>query len=81
MYGSGLLTLDDDLGTALAAAGIPGTISDDLVVIAASPDGIVEAIVGVDAYRSLIEDADYRKAGIGVVEGPYGLIAVQVVSA
>ena len=81
VYGSGLLTLDGDLDAALRAAGVPGTISDDLVVIAASPDGLVEAIVGVDAYRSLVEDPSYRKAGIGVIDGPYGLIAVQVVSA
>ena len=51
------------------------------MVIAASPDGLVEAIVGVDTYRGLVEDSSYRKAGIGVIEGPYGLIAVQVVSA
>jgi hypothetical protein len=80
VYASGFLNLDDDLPEAIRAAGIPGTISGDLVVMAASVDGLVEAITTVQIYEDLISDPAYRKAGVGVIEGPYGLIAVQVLS-
>ena len=80
VYRSGWLRLDDGLGSALVAAGVPGTIHTDLVVLAASPDGVVEAVESAAAYRSIVTDGTYRKAGIGVVEGPFGLVAVQVLS-
>jgi len=80
VYAAGLLTLDDQLPDALRAAGIPGTISNDLIVMAASADGLTEAIVSTGPYRAMITDPAFRKSGIGVVEGPYGLVAVQVLS-
>ena len=80
VYRSGILVLDDDLDAALAAAGIPGTIHADLVVMAASTDGLVEAIDGASAYRQMITSGAFSRAAIGVVDGPYGLIAVQVLT-
>ena len=80
VYLSGVLSLDDDLPSALRAAGVPGTIADDMVVIGATPAGVVEAITAVSAYDGMVIDRTYRKSGVGVVDGPYGLIAVQVLS-
>lgn len=80
VYQSGVLALDAELTAALAAAGVPGTIHTDLVVMAASADGLVEAITTASAYDATITDPAFRKAGVGVVDGPYGLIAVQVLS-
>ena len=80
VYGSGTLSLDANLSSDLSAAGIPGTYHDDLVVLAASVDGLVEAITESSAYAAKVEDPVMRKSGIGVIEGPYGLMAVQVVS-
>jgi len=80
VYRSGWLSLDEGLPSALVAAGVPGTIYTELVVMAASADGLAEAIVGASSYEAMVTDATYRKAGIGVVDGPYGLIAVQVLS-
>jgi membrane protein required for colicin V production len=80
VYRSGWLALDDRLPSALTAAGVPGTIHGEMVVMAASVDGLVEATVDAPAYEAMLEDATYRKAGIGVIDGPYGLIAVQVLS-
>jgi len=80
VYASGLLTLDDELPDAMKAAGIPGTISNDLVVMAASADGLAEAIMSTGPYRAIVVDPSFRKAGVGVVEGPYGLVAVQVLT-
>lgn len=79
-YRSGVLSVDDDLTSSLRAAGVPGTTHADLIVLAATTDGLVEAVVGASAYERIIVDASYRKAGIGVVEGPYGLMSVAVLS-
>ena len=80
VYRSGVLALNADLTDHLRIAGVPGTYHDDLVVLAASVDGVVEAITESSAYAAKIEDPAMRKAGIGVVDGPYGLMAVQVLS-
>ena len=80
VYRSGFLTLDDDLGIALKAEGVPGTIHDEMLAIAATPHGLIEAINSASAYEEILTDPAYRISGVGVVEGPYGLIAVQVVS-
>jgi hypothetical protein len=80
VYHSGTLALDPGLGTALEAQGVPGTINTEMVVLAASTDGVAEAFVGASAYRDAIFETQYRKAGIGVIDGPYGLLAVLVLS-
>jgi uncharacterized protein YkwD len=80
VYRSGVLSLDDDLADAFRAAGVPGTVHTDMVVLAASPDGVVEAITAASRYAAAVTDPTYRKAGMGVVDGPYGMIAVQVLS-
>lgn len=80
VYRSGVLTLDDRLTAELSAAGVPGTIHTDMVVIAATGDGVAEALFQASAYAATITDPAYHRAGVGVVEGPHGLIAVMVVA-
>ena len=80
VYRSGTLALDAGLSASLTAQGIPGTINTEMVVLAASPDGVAEAFNGASDYRGAILDSRYRKAGIGIIDGPYGLMAVQVLS-
>lgn len=80
VYRSGLLSLDGGLPEALAAQGIPGTIHGEMVAMAATPQGLAEALSSAAAYEVLITDPAFRLSGVGVIEGPYGLIAVQVVS-
>lgn len=80
VYRSGFLRLDDNLNASLAAEGIPGTITGEMLVIAATPDGLTEAFASVDVYQKMAVDSAFRKAGVGVVEGPYGLISVVVFS-
>ncbi len=80
VYRSGFLRLDDDLDAALDAEGIPGTITGEMLAIAATPHGLSEALVSAPSYQSMIVDPMFRKAGVGVVEGPYGLITVVVLS-
>lgn len=80
VYRSGVLALDADLASSLRAQGVPGTISTEMVVLAASTEGVAEAFTGASAYRDAILDTRYRKAGIGIIDGPYGYLAVQVLS-
>lgn len=80
VYRSGVLTLDDGLASSLTAQGIPGTINAEMVVLAASTHGVVEAFTDASAYRSALLDRQYRKAGVGVIDGPYGLLSVVVLS-
>jgi len=80
VYRSGMLRLDGDLDAALEAEGIPGTITSEMLVIAASPHGVSEAFASVGPYQTMTVDPTFRKAGVGVVEGPYGLISVVVFS-
>ena len=81
VYLSGLLSLDDRLDAELLAAGIPGTIHTDMVVIAASGDGAAEAVMETSSYAERLTDSAYRKGAVGVIDGPYGLIAVVVLAA
>lgn len=80
VYRSGTLALDTNLAAALGAEGIPGTINSEMVVLAASTDGVAEAFTGAAAYRDKIIDQQFRRAGIGIVDGPFGLLAVQVLA-
>jgi len=80
VYESGVLDPAQGLGEALRAAGVPGTMFDEMLAIAATPHGLVEAIATAQAYENVLADPIYRIGGVGVVEGPFGLIAVQVVS-
>jgi len=80
VYESGALDPGQGLGEALRVAGVPGTIFDEMVAIAATPHGLVEAISTAQAYQDVLTDPVYRISGVGVVDGPFGLIAVQVVS-
>jgi uncharacterized membrane protein required for colicin V production/uncharacterized protein YkwD len=80
VYRSGVLALDDGLALSLTAQGVPGTINTEMVVLAASTHGVVEAFTDASAYRSALLDRQYRKAGVGVIDGPYGLLSVVVLS-
>lgn len=80
VYRSGFLKLDEDLDAALEAEDIPGTITSEMLVIAATPSGVSEGFASIEAYHDMIIDLAFRRAGVGVVEGPYGLISVVVFS-
>lgn len=80
IYESGVLGSTQGLDEALKLAGLPGTIFDETISLAATPHGAVEAIESAQAYRESLTDPVYRIGGVGVVDGPFGLIAVQVVS-
>jgi uncharacterized protein YkwD len=64
----------------LVSVGVVSTMSDEQLVLAASPDGVRRAIMASDGHRAALLTEGYREVGIGVVEGPYGLMAVQVYS-
>ena len=62
----------------LRLAGIRSTARGENIALAATPDGVHEAIAASDQHRAELLRVDYRRVGVGVVEGPYGLVAVEV---
>jgi hypothetical protein len=51
-----------------------------MVVISASGDGAAEALMQTTSYTDIFRDSTYRKAAVGVIDGPYGLITVVVLA-
>lgn len=80
VYLSGTLKLDDRLSADLAAVGVPGSYHEDAVVIAASADGVAEALLSTSAYRELVEGGQFDRVGVGVIDGPVGLVGVIVLT-
>lgn len=68
------------LSDRLASVGMPAATSDEALVLAASPDGVRRAVMASPAHRAPLLSPDYSQVGVGVVEGPYGLMTVQVYS-
>lgn len=80
VYLSGTLELDDGLSTDLVAAGVPGSFHTDAVVLGATPNGVAEALLSTPTYRDAIEGGEYSKVGIGILQGPAGLVGVIVLT-
>lgn len=64
----------------LASLGVASTTSAEQLVLAASPDGARRAMMVSDGHRAAVLGEGYREVGVGVVEGPYGLMVAQVYS-
>ena len=78
-YRSGTLTPDaPDLATRLRRLGLPSSYQGENVALAATPAGVHEALTASDPHRAELLNVAYRKVGIGVVGGPYGLVTVEV---
>jgi len=80
VYVTGSSASTPPLSDRLASVGFPAAMSDEALVLAASPDGVRRAVMASPAHRAPLLSADYFQAGVGVVEGPYGLMTVQVYS-
>lgn len=78
-YHSGTLSVaSPSLEEVLDRSGVPHVVGAENLALAGSAAGVHEAIVGSDRHRSEVLGERYRRVGVGVVEGPYGLMAVQV---
>jgi uncharacterized membrane protein required for colicin V production len=79
-YGSGTILLDDDaeLRDRLNQAGIPTTARAEVAVLAASPEAGHAALV--ERLPLLLGSAEFTKAGMVVLEGPVGLLIVEVLA-
>jgi uncharacterized protein YkwD len=77
-YGSGTITVDDEteLRQRLNDAGIPTTARAELAVLAASPEAGHVALV--ERSAQVMGDAEFTKAGIVVLEGPVGLLIIEI---
>ena len=79
-YGTGTILPDDqeELRDRLNRAGIPTTARAELAVLAASPEGGHAALV--ERSPSVMGSAEFTKAGVVVLEGPTGLLIVEILA-
>ena len=78
-YRSGDLSVaGPSLVSRLDAAGIEATSHGENLALAATPEGVAEAVTASVPHRSRVLAGEYRRVGVGVVSGPYGLMAVEV---
>ena len=66
------------LADRLMTAGVAGGLSAENLALGATPAGVHGALVGSSTHYATLVAAEYRRVGIGVVTGPYGLMTVQV---
>ncbi len=77
-YGSGTILLDDEteLRDRLNRAGIPTTARAEIAVLTASPDAGHAALV--ERVPSTLGSSEFTKVGVVVLEGPTGLLIVEI---
>ncbi len=79
-YGSGTILPDDqeELRARLNRAGIPTTARAEIAVLAASPEAGHAALV--ERVPSVLGNAEVTKVGIVVLEGPVGLLIIEILA-
>ena len=79
-YGSGTIEVDNEteLRDRLNRAGIPTTARAEIAVLAASPEAGHAALV--ERVPSVMGSAEFTKAGVVVLEGPVGLLIIEILT-
>jgi uncharacterized protein YkwD/uncharacterized membrane protein required for colicin V production len=79
-YESGRLTRSPPgtVEASLDGAGIPVVVAWESMVMAPSPEGVHETMVGTVDEMEALSDNRYRRLGVAVVDGPYGMLTVYV---
>ena len=67
-----------DVGTRLRTAGVAYSIAGENLALAPDVEAVHEGLMNSPGHRANILAPDYTHIGIGVVEGPIGLMVVQV---
>lgn len=67
-----------DVGDRLAAAGIRYVTAGENLALAATPEEVHGGLMESPGHRANIEGASFRRIGIAVIDGPLGLMTVQV---
>lgn len=78
MYRTGALESETSVETRLGQAGLPFVVAQHHVALAVTPADLDFALVGQDDVLMERLDEQYRRVGIGVVDGPYGLLMVEI---
>lgn len=69
-------TLEDRL----EAADVLVVSADQVMALAISAEAAQEALLGAEREAGVLTDRTYRRIGIGAVEGPFGVIVVEIVA-
>lgn len=71
VYGSGSFEAASPIAERLSEAGISATTSTEYLLLAPTPDGLVDAAITGEGFTTV---------GVGVVDGPLGLMAVIILA-
>jgi membrane protein required for colicin V production len=79
-YESGRLTraAPGEVEANLDGAGIPVVVAWESMVMAPSREAVHETMLATDDEREAVMDGRYRRLGVAVVDGPYGVLTVYV---
>jgi uncharacterized protein YkwD len=66
------------VGDRLAAAGAVYSLAGENLALAATPNQVHEGLMGSPGHRENILRPEFNRVGVAVVEGPLGLMAVEV---
>lgn len=81
MYASGVTITNNDVIERLDAAGLPFVLAEHHVALAVAVSDLDFALgERTDISAERVDDR-YRRVGIGVVDGPYGLLMVEIFTA
>jgi uncharacterized protein YkwD/uncharacterized membrane protein required for colicin V production len=64
----------------LAAAGIPYVVAGENLAVAHNPRAVHDGLMDSPGHRANVLGPDFRRVGIAVVDGPLGLVTVQVLT-
>lgn len=64
----------------LERAGLPFVVAGENLILGATVEGVHQAMLDSPAQIAKATDARFRKVGIAIVEGPLGLMTVQIYS-
>jgi uncharacterized protein YkwD len=66
------------VGDRLDGAGIPFTLAGENLALAATADDVHRGLMSSPGHRRNILGTSYRRVGVAVLSGPFGLMTVQV---
>lgn len=81
MYASGVTVTQNDVKERLDAAGLPFVLVEHHIALAVAVSDIEFALSERTDIAAERVDDRYRRVGIGVVDGPYGLLMIEIFTA
>ena len=68
------------LSDRMRAAGVPYTVAGENLALAVTTSEVHRGLMASDGHRANMLAHEFRRVGVAVIDGPYGLMTVQVFS-